>query len=95
MAQNTTINCAPGEWTLLTDSNITMLTFQNRRGGDVLIAVTATPSPPSTLAAGVIYKAGEGEVGLDLALLQPGVTLGARVYAYAQGEAADVFVSHA
>jgi len=41
MAQNTTINCAPGEWTLLTDSNITMLTFQNRRGGDVLIAVAS------------------------------------------------------
>ena len=95
MAQNTTIGLDADTWTQLTDGDVTAITFQNRGSGDILVQVTATASAPTGTGGAIRYKPGQGEIGIELASLQPGVASGARLYAYAEGENADVFVSNA
>ena len=95
MAQNTRIDCPAGQWTLLTNSNVTAITFQlapNAKNA-VLIAGTAGATPPANNETGIWYYPGEGEYSLALADAFPGVAAN-RVYVYALSTT-YVMVSHA
>lgn len=95
MAQHTTTSYAADTWTQLTDADVTAITFQNRGPVSILVAVTATASAPTDLLGAVRYTKNQGEVGIVLSDLAPGVASGARVYVYPEGGLASVFVSHA
>jgi len=95
MAQNTTFQLAPATWTLLTDSNITALTFQVQQATrDVLFRATVGATPPTVLTDTIRYSNGEGEINVSLAEMFPGVSGANRVYAYSENSA-FIFVSHA
>jgi len=92
MAQNTTIAVPAKTWTLLTDSDVTNLTFQV--GGHVAIAATVGAVPPTSLSGAVWYPEGTGESNTALAELFAGAVGATRVYAYSFG-GSSVAVSHA
>ena len=94
MPQNTTINVAKDTWTLLTDANVTSVTFQNVSGSFVQIKGTVGASAPTTLAGAIRYNPGQGERNVTLTDLFPGLSGVNRIYAYAPDGAA-VVVSHA
>ena len=95
MAQNTTIILTPNAWTLLTDADITSLTFQFLGGwlGVKIKATVGTTAPANDLGA-IVYKEGQGELSVDLADLFPGVVGANRVWAKAP-TAGAIMVSHA
>jgi hypothetical protein len=95
MAQNVTTRFDADVWTQLTDADVTKITFQNRGPASVLVQATTSASAPANTAGAIRYEAGQGEAGILLADLQPGVASGVRVYVLAEGNSADVFVSHA
>lgn len=95
MAQNTTIGLDADTWTQLTDADVTAITFQNRGSGDIYIEATVGAVAPTDFDGSILYRKGEGEANVLLSSLMPGVSGANRVYAYAVGEPADVFVSHA
>lgn len=95
MAQNTTIVTTPDTWTLLTDSDVTSLSFQVVQApSKVFFKGTVGANPPSTLAGSFVYKAEEaGEYAISLADMFPGLAA-TRLYAWSH-DAADITVSHA
>ena len=98
MAQNTHIKLASGTWTLLTDSDVTNITFQNVSQNYFWVMATVGASAPSSIAGAVRYDFGEGEANVALSTLFPGVSGANRVYALAGDEAGGtgaVMVSHA
>lgn len=95
MAQNTTI-VVTDEWTLLTDSDVSAITFQNIGWQDIYVQVTASADAPGASEHGLRYAPLNREVNVSLSSLAPGVTSPTRVYARTrQGSAAAVWVSHA
>jgi len=95
MAQNTTYQLAPATWTLLTNSDITALTFQVQRATrEVLFRATVGATPPTVLTDTLKYEDGEGEAAITLAEMFPGIAGATRVYVYSENSA-FVFVSHA
>jgi len=96
MPQNTTITVSP-EWTLLTDANVTDLTFQviGVGGGPVFIAGTNGTTAPADDALGLSYEPGQGEADRALADLFPGVSGVNRLWAKTSAGSTGVFVSHA
>lgn len=98
MAQNTHIKLAANTWTLLTDANVTNVTFQNVSQNYVWIKATVGATAPTSIAGAVRYEFGEGEANVLLSDLFPGVSGANRVYALAGDEAGGtgaVMVSHA
>jgi len=98
MAQNTHIKLAADTWTLLTDSDVTNITFQNVSQNYFWISATVGATAPSSIAGAVRYDFGEGEANVALSTLFPGVSGANRVYALAGDEAGGtgaVMVSHA
>jgi hypothetical protein len=93
MPQNTNITVPPDTWTLLTDADVTAVTFQNM-GNDLLIKGTVGAVAPTTLLGAVSYFPGGGERNVLLSDLFPGVSGRNRLYAYSPG-GTSVFVSHA
>ena len=96
MAANTTVSFTVADgWTEITVGDVTNITFQVTAGGTVLIQAT-TGSAPSSDAASLTYKTGQGEANRALSDLFPGVASADRVFAKAVGtDRASVFVSHA
>ena len=94
MAQNTTLSITAQTWTLLTNSNVTALTFQNVGSNHILIAGTVGATPPSDYTGAIRYNPGQGERNAALSDLFPGVSGANRVYAWADA-ATPVVVSHA
>lgn len=94
MPQNTTIT-VEAAWELLTDTNVTEITFQNIAPGAVYVTATNGTTPPSASAEGLIYRSFEGEAKRPLADLFPGVSGANRVWARSTSTDAKVFVSHA
>lgn len=94
MAQTTTIAVAEDDWEQLTNTDAANITFQNRNKiGSILIKGTTDTTQPTDFDGALRYLPGQGEAGRVLAELFPG--LGAvRVWAYAEGQAATVVVSH-
>lgn len=93
MPQNTTI-AVESAWELLTDANVTEITFQNIGVSAVYVLGTNGITAP-TAEAGLTYRPGEGEMKATLADLFPGVTGVNRVWAKSASTNAQVFVSHA
>lgn len=94
MAQNTTISVPSATWTLLTDANVTSITFQNLGGNYCIIKGTADTTTPTSTDGAIRYNPGQGERNVNLSDLFPGVSSAARVWAYAT-DATAVMVSHA
>lgn len=93
MAQNTTISLTAGEWTQLTDADITSITFQNTGNYAVFIKGTAGATAPTDRTGAVRYDTYEGERNALLSDLFPGISA-TRVYAFSFGTT-SVMVSHA
>lgn len=94
MAQNTTINIAAATWVLLTDANVTSVTFQNISTNFVRIKGTVGATPPSDLTGAIRYNPGQGERNVALSDLFPGLSGVNRLYAYSMDGSA-VVISHA
>lgn len=94
MPQNTTLSITSGTWTLLTNSNVTTMTFQNVGSNHIMIKGTVGATPPSDYTGAIRYNPGQGERNVSLADLFPGVSGANRVYAWAES-ATPVVVSHA
>jgi hypothetical protein len=95
MAQNVTTKFDADVWTQLTDADVTKITFQNRGPDTILVQVTASAVAPTGTDGAIRYDRLQGEAGILLSDLQPGVASGVRVYVQPEGNTADVFVSHA
>jgi hypothetical protein len=95
MPQNTTITCAAGTWTLLTDTNITALRVVNMGVEGVWLQATAGTTPPTT-TDGALPLLPNQILAADLELSQvfPGVAGANRVYALTAVET-KLSVSHA
>lgn len=97
MPQNTFISVPANTWTLLTDANVTSLTFQVGDlsvASNVLIAGTVGAVPPTNIQSALRYGPQEGEINVALSDLFPGVLGANRVYALCNYPA-TIFVSHA
>lgn len=94
MAQNTDLTVSPNDWTLLTNSNVSSITFQNQSLPTIFLKATADTTKPTTALGSIEYALGEGERNVLLSDLFPGITSPVRLWAYAN-IAATVFVSHA
>ena len=93
MAQNTTITATPNAWTLLTNSDVTSVTFQNTSGYHAMISGTTGATEPSSQSGAIRYNPGQGERNVAMSDLFPGITA-VRVWVLAS-EAISVMVSHA
>lgn len=93
MPQNTTIEVETA-WELLTDADVTEITFQNIGTGAVYVLGTNGTTPP-TAEAGLLYRPKEGEGKRALADMFPGVTGVNRLWAKGADTTTKVFVSHA
>ena len=94
MPQNTTV-AITNDWTMVTDANVTAITFQNVNAYAIqVIGTNGTTTPTAT--GGINYNPGQGERAVDMADLFPGVSGANRLWARVPGIAAGlVFVSHA
>ncbi len=93
MAQNTTITVPERTWTLLTDSDITAVTFAIEGAHPVVLKGTIGTTPPSTFDAGITYSPNQGEVSAAIADLWPGLAA-TRIYVWSNYPN-QVMVSHA
>ena len=94
MAQTTTIKLTRNVWTLLTNSNVTSLTFNNEGDSSVLVAGTIGAVVPTSDDGAITYEAGEGEANRSITELFPGIAA-TRIYVKSIGRTGDMFVSHA
>lgn len=95
MPQNTPLSVS-NTWQLLTDDNVTHITFQVIGAHPIYILGTNGTTQPSAAAVGVIYSHAQGERRAALADLFPGVPSANRVWARTVANAGSiVFVSHA
>jgi hypothetical protein len=94
MAQQTSIELASATWTLLTNSDVTTITFQNVGGHTVLIKATTDTTTPTTDVGSIRYSPGQGERNVAMTDLFPGLSGADRVWAYGQN-GGRVMVSHA
>ncbi len=93
MAQNTDIVLTANDWTLLTDSNVTRVTFQNRGEYYILIKGTTDTTKPTNDNGAVRYNPGQGELNTLLSELFPGIAA-VRLWAFSP-KRLEVMVSHA
>ena len=94
MPQNTTYDLAAKTWTMITDADVTEITFQNVSESDVWIKATTDTASPTTRVAAIKYPPSMGERKVAMADLFPGLTGADRVWAYCDAPA-SVMVSHA
>lgn len=96
MPQNTTITVPKWTWTLLTDADVTAVTFLNNGGSTLLLQGTVGATAPTTLAGALVYGPGQGETSsVTMAVLFPGVSGANRLYAQGRDDSTSVTVSHA
>jgi len=94
MPQNTNVSIT-NDWTMVTDADVTAITFQNVNGYAIQVTGTNGTTAP-TATGGVVYNPGQGERAVAMADLFPGVSGANRLWARVPGIAAGlVFVSHA
>ena len=84
MAQNTNITVPANTWTLLTDSDVTSITFQHVGGAgkDLFIKATTDPSAPTNTNGAVFYPFGTGERNVAMSDLFPGLSGGDRIWGF-------------
>jgi hypothetical protein len=94
MAQNTTYSLTTA-WTLISDVDVTSVTFQNLTQGGMFLAGTAGTGAPTAGIQTLSYGAGQGERNVAVADLFPGVAGVNRLWARVQNGTGTVFVSNA
>lgn len=94
MAQNTTIPVIKDDWVMLTNGDVTEVTFQNIGGSFVLLKATSGTTKPTSTGGAFRYNPGQGERKGVLADIFPGVSGANRVWAWAPA-ASQVVISHA
>jgi hypothetical protein len=92
MPQNTDIVLTANDWTLLTDANVSRVTFQNRGEYYILIKGTTDTTKPTNDNGAVRYNPGQGELNTLMADLFPGITA-VRLWAFSP-KRLEVMVSH-
>lgn len=95
MAQSANITLAAGEWTQLTNADVSAIRVQNLGGSFVRIHATTGETAPTSV--GGAFRVGAGDLlaaNVALADLFPGVTAGYRVWAITDYPV-TVSVSHA
>jgi len=92
MPQNTDIVLTANDWTLLTDGDVSRITFQNRGEYYILIKGTINTTKPTNDNGSVRYNPGQGELNTLLSDLFPGITA-VRVWAFSPKKL-EVMVSH-
>ena len=90
----TTIEIPPGEWTLLTNTDITHASYQASGTSTVYIKGTAGATAPTDTDGAFSYTSGRGEVNQDIRELFLGVSGVNRLYGYSH-TAAIVVIGHA
>tara|TARA_R110002153_G_scaffold3264_7_gene16052 strand:+ start:6258 stop:6539 length:282 start_codon:yes stop_codon:yes gene_type:complete len=93
MAQNTDITLAADTWALLTNSNVTSITFQNKGAYHILVKGTTGTAAPTDENGSIRYNPGQGERNVLLSDLFSG-TSSVRVWAKSK-KSLPVMVSHA
>jgi len=82
-------------WTLLTDSNVTAVTFGVNSGAAYIRGTNGT-SEPSATAKGHAYRTGEGETNMSMAAVFLGISANRLWMRPIPGSGgAEVIVSHA
>jgi hypothetical protein len=94
MAQNTTISIPAATWTQLTDADVAYITFQNVGSNHIIVKGTVDGTAPTSTDGGFRYNPGQGEKGVAIIELFPGVVGADRLWAYS-ADASSVVVSHA
>ncbi len=92
MARNETVILVPNQWTEITNSDVTKITFVNQSNFKIL--VTATDGPIPNKNSGMIFASNEGVASVELAILFPGANNPKRVWCLGESTQ-EVFVSHA
>jgi len=95
MAQDTTKELPKNTWTLLTDSDVAKITFQNTGRDEIYIKGTTSVSTPTSTAGALLYSHRVGELNVLLTDLFPGLTAPVRVYALSASRIGRVAVQHA
>ena len=93
MAQNTDITLTADTWTLLTNSSVTSITFQNKGAYHILVKGTNSTVAPTDENGSIRYNPGQGERNVSLLDLFSG-TSSSRVWAKSK-KSLPVMVSHA
>ncbi len=93
MPQTTTITLPAGEFVLLTDADVSALTFQNVDPDDLWLIGSVDETEPTSLEGALLVEHGDGGRNLALADLWPGSAF-VRVFAYSE-PGGRVMVSHA
>lgn len=94
MPQNIKLPINPS-WQMITDANVTEITFQAIGNTPVLIFGTNGTTPPAQGEYGLTYRPGQGEAKRAVADLFPGVSGVNRIWARTEVGTAEIFVSHA
>jgi len=94
MAQDLVLT-ASRAWTLLTDADATVVTFQNLSPYPMQFKATADTTSPTSDIDGLVYQPGFGESSGDITALFPGVTTPVRLWAKGADNNSKVYVSHA
>ena len=94
MPQNTRYTVGTS-WLMVTDADVTTVTFQNITQGGMLIAATVGATAPTSDDGAISYGAAQGERNAALADLFPGVSGANRLWARIAGSSGTLFISHA
>lgn len=99
MARNANVTCPTGQWTQLTDTDVTGdVTVALISGGPVLLNVTTGATEPSSAEGAPLIFYGDGWSEATIAEKFPGVASGDRLWARpdrSDSASAVVFISYA
>ncbi|SDX81103.1 hypothetical protein [Roseicitreum antarcticum] len=97
MPRYTTIHCPAGQWTQITDADVTALTFQLQglSYDSAFVKCTADGTAPTDELGADLYRADQGERAIPLADLGLGVAAPRRVWVKPHVNAQRVKVGHA
>lgn len=91
MAQNTTYE-ATQAWLLVTDSDVTAVSFQNRSNYPLEVYATVGTGTPAASVQGIMYPKHQGERNANLSDLFPGISGANRIWVRGNGQ---MWISHA
>jgi hypothetical protein len=95
MAQNLDQDIPANVWTLITDADVTAVTFQNKGSTHVMLKSTTDTTPPTNFSGSIRYNPGQGILrDVALATIFPGLTGRDRLWVYAYSPV-TIFISHA
>ena len=94
MPQNTDIAVAASAWTMITDADVTSVTFQNKTSGAIYVKATTDTTEPANRDGAIVYNSGAGERNVSMSDLFPGLSGADRLWVWASAKG-EVFVSHA